>query len=256
MFKTNCIRAAVLCGLMLFLVLTTACATAAPQDDAAGGQSSGPLPQSGSVADAGTNDDAGNPTPEPEPTPQPGTPPAPRPTPKPTPEPTPEPTPKPTPGPHPDDPPPPPTEEPEAPYPTPEGGYPPLPEDVQHPRGLDGCRALNMFSYSSQEFLDYHSWCSRELSKDVSQNCLGTGTTREERACADDRLADVKNYGVRGGYARCYGISDLDDGRECGLEVRDAFKVHQRSFHAIWNEVLLTVESDSEVKERFGAMAE
>ena len=251
MFTANRIRAAVLCGLMLFLVLVTACATAAPHNDAAGGQSSGPLPQSGPVADAGTNGDAGKPTPEPELTPQPDTPPAPRP----TPEPTPEPTPKPTPTPHPDDLPPP-TEDPEAPYPTPDGGYPLLPEYAPHPRGLDGCRALNVFSTGSQEFLDHNFWCSEELLNDVMQNCLGTGTTREERACADDRLADVKSYALRRVYHRCGGVSDRDDHQECMREVGEAYKVHWQSFFVIWNEVLLAVESDSEVKERFRAMAE
>ena len=236
-----------LIALSLLVAAFLACAPVAPSDDTRtsfGQQTVPSLPQ---------QQQDGEPTRESTPPPAEEDPlPTPKPTPVPLPGPEDDQDPKPEPTPDPDDPPTPPRET-IVPEPTPQDGYPTSEPDLPHPDGLTGCLSLNMWSASSQEYSDYSSWCWRKLGDDVRDNCRGVGSTREEKACGEARLAEVKNYAVRASSNVCLGISVREDRHACGRTTTADYWDHLDDFHEVWNEILLAVRSNAEVKVRFSA---
>ena len=228
----------VLIGLAVLLALALACAPVAPPNQSGDAVETPKPPDQGDKPTLPPDDKKPTPTPKPTLAPLPG--------------PKDDQEPKPEPSRDPDDPPAP-TPDPGEP---PDGGYQSSLTDVPHPTGLDGCRALSPWSSSAQEMDDYYGWCSRELSKDVTQHCQGVGGTDEERACADARLADVKDYSNRAAFTPCYAISDRADARKCARETSESFEAHHLNLLDVWNGILLAVHSDAEVKERFRATAQ
>ncbi len=171
-------------------------------------------------------------------------------TPKPTETPKPAATPVPTR--HPDDPAP--------PTPEPSADLPPAEETSlsavpPHPKGLDGCRSLNLFS-ASYEDIKYHAWCGDAFMSDVVENCLGTGTATVEKACATNRLADVQSYSIRALFIPCSAISDNDARAGCTEEALERTNTHFVRLRSTWNAILATVEADGEVKAKFREMGD
>lgn len=225
------------CALLL-LVLAIACGPAA-----APGR---PLAQSAPAAEP-------DPTPSPDPNaPEPTVTPKPTSPPPPTKDPEKDKPARPTPTRSPDDPLPP------TPKPSPERRVPtgnPLPVDEPHPDGMDGCRAMNIFSMPYSEDR-YWTWCMEALSADLRENCRGEGSTQAELACAANRLADVQSYLMRLVFVPCAAVSNEDDYLQCGWDSPGIQEAHFRDLVSVWNDVVAIVEADAEVKARYGRMAE
>ena len=114
-----------------------------------------------------------------------------------------------------------------------------------HPQGLAGCRNLSIFAYDSQEFSHSH-WCNDAALNAVISQCGGTGTTQEERACAENYLASWKGYHTRL-FFPCYTISNLGAARECVNQAAATLRGSQQGLGQLWTEIQPAVSSNTDV---------
>ena len=124
-----------------------------------------------------------------------------------------------------------------------------------HPDGLDGCRAISIFSSSPLEIRDHLSWCSEALMDDVQSNCSGEDTTAAQKACGVNRLASVQSFMLREMIRPCAGITDNDDFGQCAQDTMASYEAHHWALQSIYNEILDNVHDDSEIKELSKATA-
>ena len=225
---------------ILVFVLLVACGPAAPPSQNGGGSGETQEPAATPTTISPQDDGPVPPTATPPP---------------PTEEPPPRATPTPTPTRHPDDPPYEPTPAPtRGPTPVPPSG----PSLTNPPEPLDGiaaCYTINLYASTAQE-LEYTGWCSEALMQDVIDNCAGIGTSEEEHRCGVQRLANVQLYFLREVGTPCFAISDENDRIACAGAGWVKADQHIRTLWATWAELLHTVDSDADVKERKAAMAD
>ncbi len=111
----------------------------------------------------------------------------------------------------------------------------PLNSDTPHPEGLAGCQNLSIFT-SSVDDIKYYFWCSEASGDAVISQCRGIGTTQEERSCAEEYLADWKQYSHRLNFI-CTAISDTEVGRECFYQAADTSNKSEEEFRRLWPEI-------------------
>ena len=126
---------------------------------------------------------------------------------------------------------------------------------AEHPDGIAGCRTINLFVVPVED-TRYLTWCMETLSDDVKANCQGTGTADQELACARQRLAEVKDYGMRETFVPCAAITDQEAHATCWEDTARAHEEHYAHLIVVWNEILPVVDRDPEVKEHFNVMVE
>ena len=126
---------------------------------------------------------------------------------------------------------------------------------LPHPRGLDGCRSMNIFTIPHEEF-KFIAWCTTAVMEDVADACRGTGEgTEDEKQCAISRVADVPAYTLRELLTPCVGITDEDDYAQCYEQSFIAWGQHAIAFNSVWNEILLATVDDANVKFAFASLA-
>ena len=85
----------------------------------------------------------------------------------------------------------------------------------------------------------------------VTDHCAGEETPSEQQICAENWLADVRDYSLRALIAPCLGASDQF---ACWEDWTEDLSVHFGNYRAGWNAILLAVTDDADVKVRFNGM--
>ena len=122
--------------------------------------------------------------------------------------------------------------------------------NTPHPDGLAGCRSLHRW-VDPFAYLEYAQWCELELTDAVTEHCAGEETPSEKQICADNWLADVKEYTLRELTAPCLSASDQS---VCWEDKIEGLWEHLDNYRAGWNAILLAVTDDADVKVRFNGM--
>ena len=155
--------------------------------------------------------------------------------------------------------PPPPTVGPTETPPPMRGEPEPLPQAIPHPDGLAGCRQMSPFVLTDPaNFSGNLDWCVEELATATVAECqgAGSGSSEDERACANDFLADVTGYYLREVNTPCHAVSDKTDQLKCFGDTTRGFNHHTTSFFQVYNEILDAVHDNAAVKEVSKALHE
>lgn len=118
----------------------------------------------------------------------------------------------------------------------------------EHPQGIEGCRTLNVYSATYDE-IHTLSWCAEELIADVAAQCsnVSGSTAEEELACAKNALAGVESYILREYMVPCMAISTTQEREQCRQNAGAAYATHTRKLEEAWISILNAVHDDENV---------
>ena len=116
----------------------------------------------------------------------------------------------------------------------------------EHPDGLPGCQAYNVFSAGSGE-VHYTPWCLEQLLEGLKDQCRGAGNTAADLACADTYLTNWNSHHYRMTF-RCFAISDTEELVECSERGHQTLDETTSAFRQAYSGIQDVVKENAEVK--------